>query len=108
MCGTDPSTEAIGRLGHARSFVMLTNCLGDADYALRIAAVKGLRGLGRPLQAEWLKPMILRAAKTSGPGMTRWTCCECMVATRPRRGVSSVKNQLSGENRRTDFLLREF
>jgi hypothetical protein len=53
------AAEAIGRLGHARSFGVLTNCLGDSDFALRIAAVKGLRALGRPLQAGWLKPMIL-------------------------------------------------
>lgn len=53
------AAESIGRLGDARSFAVLTNCLSDSDFALRIAAVKGLLALGRPLQADWVKPMIL-------------------------------------------------
>lgn len=53
------AAEAIGRLGHADSLGVLTHCLSNSDFALRIAAVKGLRALGQPLQAQWLKPIIL-------------------------------------------------
>ena len=53
------AAESIGRLGDARSFDVLTNCLSDSDFAPRIAAVRGLLALGRPLQADWVKPMIL-------------------------------------------------
>jgi len=53
------AATAIGRLGDARSFEVLTNCLSDRDFALRLAAVNGLRALGRPLQAAWVKPMIV-------------------------------------------------
>ena len=53
------AAEAIGQLGEARSFAVLTNCLSEADFALRIAAVKGLRALGKPLRATWLTPIIL-------------------------------------------------
>ncbi len=53
------AAQAVGRLGDARSFGVLTNCLGNPDYALRIAAVNGLRALGQPVRAEWVKPMIL-------------------------------------------------
>ncbi len=55
------AAEAIGRLNDARSFTVLTNCLNDSDFALRIAAVKGLLASGRPIQSEWLTPVI-RAA----------------------------------------------
>lgn len=53
------AAEAVGRLGDVRSFGVLTNCLSSPDFALRIAAVNGLRALGRPVRAEWVKPMIL-------------------------------------------------
>src|SRR6185436_7370806 len=53
------AADAIGRLGHASSFAVLTNCLTNSDFTLRIAAIKGLRALGRPVQPEWVKPMIL-------------------------------------------------
>ena len=53
------AATAIGRLGDARSFAVLTNCLSDRDFALRLATVNGLRALGRPLQAAWVKPMIV-------------------------------------------------
>jgi hypothetical protein len=50
---------AIGRLGDSRSFGVLTNCLSAADFAFRIAAVNGLRALGRAVEPEWVTPMIL-------------------------------------------------
>ena len=50
---------AVGRLGNTRSYGVLTNCLSDSDFALRIAAVNGLRALGRSVRAEWVRPMIL-------------------------------------------------
>lgn len=53
------AATAIGRSGDARSFDVLTHCLSDPDFALRLAAVNGLRALGRPLQAAWVKPMIV-------------------------------------------------
>jgi hypothetical protein len=53
------AAEAIGRLGDARSFAVLTNCLTNADFAMRIAAVKGLHVFGRQVEPSWVKPMIL-------------------------------------------------
>jgi hypothetical protein len=53
------AAEAIGRLGDARSFAVLTNCLTSSDFALRIDAVNGLRVLGRTVEPAWVKPMIL-------------------------------------------------
>ncbi|MCX6930372.1 MAG: HEAT repeat domain-containing protein [Verrucomicrobia bacterium] len=49
------AAQAVGRLGDQRSFAALTNCLSNADFALRIAAVKGLHALGQPVRAEWLR-----------------------------------------------------
>ena len=57
---------ALGRLSDARSFAVLTNCLSDTDFTLRLAAVKGLLALGRPLQADWVKPMILSGGENIG------------------------------------------
>jgi len=53
------AAEALGRLGDPRCFAVLTNCLANSDFALRIAAVKGLHASGRPVQPEWVKPIIL-------------------------------------------------
>jgi HEAT repeat protein len=55
------AAEAIGRLGGAYSFVVLTNCLTNSDFGLRIAAIKGLLALGKPLQAQWVVPIICAA-----------------------------------------------
>lgn len=53
------AAEAIGRLDDPRSFAALTNCLTNSDFALRIAAVKGLLAMGKSLQPEWLLPVLM-------------------------------------------------
>ena len=58
------AAEAIGRLGDARSFAVLTNCLNDSDFHLRLAAVKGLIAINCPFQAGWLTP-IIRAGRNN-------------------------------------------
>jgi hypothetical protein len=55
------AAEAVGKLGDARSFVVLTNLLNDSDFYLRLAAVKGLIALKHPFQANWLTPIICAA-----------------------------------------------
>jgi len=57
------AAEAIGRLGDACSFAVLTNCLSDSDFALRVAAVNGLRALGLSVKPAWVKPMILSGSE---------------------------------------------
>ncbi len=52
------AAQAIGRLGDARSFAVLTNLLTNSDYFFRMAAVKGLVALNRPFQPDWLTPII--------------------------------------------------
>ncbi len=53
------AAEALGRLADPRSFAVLTNCLTNADFAMRIAAIKGLHVLGRQVEPAWVKPMIV-------------------------------------------------
>lgn len=53
------AAQAIGQLGVTNSYTILTNCLSDADFTLRIAAVRGLIASGRQVEPEWVKPMIL-------------------------------------------------
>jgi hypothetical protein len=53
------AAQAIGQLGTSNSFTVITNCLSDPDFTLRIAAVRGLIASGRQVDPEWVKPMIL-------------------------------------------------
>ncbi len=59
------AAQAIGQLGAPQSFAVLTNCLSDADFTLRIAAVRGLIKLGRQVEPEWVKPVILSGGEGS-------------------------------------------